>query len=472
MQGFTRIILTTLIYSLLLCWTCQLFAQVTATGTVDSTRLLIGDQITLHLLVEHPPGLIAQEPNLQDFNNQDVFEVLQVSPWDTLTIRPNVKIQKDILLTAWDTGFHSIPALTVPYQLRTAGQAVQTLPIPIDVYAVRVDTAQLAPIKPILEEPYSWTDALPSIATILILLGLIFAVWRLSKRKPKEKAAPAPPPIPAHILANQRLDALQQKELWQKGQIADYHSELNYILRAYLEGKFRIQALESTTNEINRDLSELELVPLEWKATLREMLNKVDLIKFAKAQPELAFHEQAMNDVRAFVKATAAIQLEEKEEEEIVGPQLIPQDKAAEPAAQAGLPTRIQVDELLRLLPILQQLPAYEGQLQDLTLYRWELYLGGLRRRQRRFTLPKALVDWHSNQKSDFWNFLNKVADPILFIPILGGILSLVLALLLLLIAPVFAWRDRAKGLPALSRGKIQLVNKQEVLFDYKEVLH
>lgn len=73
-----------------------------------------------------------------------------------------------------------------------------------------------------------------------------------SKKAPEGRRAEKP--LLPHELALQKLVALQQQKLWQKGDVKPYQSELTFIIREYLENRFNIQALESTTDEIVQNL--------------------------------------------------------------------------------------------------------------------------------------------------------------------------------------------------------------------------
>lgn len=112
--------------------------------------------------------------------------------------------------------------------------------------------------------------------------------------------------VPSHELALQQLKALENKQLWQKGEVKAYHSELTRIIRAYLENRYGIQALEMTTEQILAQLNTLDF-DADWNDRLREMLQAADLVKFAKAEPPSVFHERMMDYAVSFVEATKKV---------------------------------------------------------------------------------------------------------------------------------------------------------------------
>jgi activator of HSP90 ATPase len=80
------------------------------------------------------------------------------------------------------------------------------------------------------------------------------------------------------------LNALKEEKLWQQGAYKAYHIQLSDIIREYLENRFDIPVMESTTDEIKHLLRQKNL-----EKSLRDQvisaLRISDLAKFAKAIP-------------------------------------------------------------------------------------------------------------------------------------------------------------------------------------------
>ena len=119
---------------------------------------------------------------------------------------------------------------------------------------------------------------------------------------------------PAHEIAFEKLDQLEGEKLWQQGAIKKYHSELTHILREYLEKKFRIAALESTSEEIMREMKQVGFEP-DLREKTRDLLQLSDMVKFAKAKPKVEIHAQLMEHVRGFVRKTKEALTDNNEEE-------------------------------------------------------------------------------------------------------------------------------------------------------------
>jgi hypothetical protein len=86
------------------------------------------------------------------------------------------------------------------------------------------------------------------------------------------------------------LNNLEKRELWQKGAIKEYYSELTDIARNYIEEAIDIPAMESTTSELIAGLRKASLkkkmkVSPETLENLERVLMQADLVKFAKSKP-------------------------------------------------------------------------------------------------------------------------------------------------------------------------------------------
>jgi len=280
------------------------FAQVAVDAQLDSTYIRTGDRLRLQLQLRHTPGLKVLDPDLSPLGQVENLEILEERPWDTLGVSPDYILEKDVYLTAWDSGYYEVPRLAVVYQHMDKSDTLYTPSIPLKVDLLPADTFELAPIQSIMEEPRTIEDILTHPA-LLIMIGLaIFTgIFLLIWRRNKGPATPRPEVRrPPHEIALEKLQLLEASRLWQQGQIKQYHSDLTHIFREYLENRFAIQALEQTTPEILQQLP--DQLASTFRQQIRELLQTADLVKFAKAKPPEDFHRQAMVAVRAFIEQT------------------------------------------------------------------------------------------------------------------------------------------------------------------------
>lgn len=280
-------------------------AQVTGKATVDSTRMLIGDQMRLRIEVSTDKDAVLLPIDLTLIAVDSVFEVLNESRWDTLgTAGDKLRLQKQLLFIAWDSGLHRLPALPLAYKVGERTDTFFTRDIPMQIDMPQVDTT-LADIKPIIEEPLKLQDFIWYIVGLLALVAVIVLVLYLRKRKKMAPDAPSVTVVPLlpHELALRQLEELAQQKIWQNGDVKGYHSALTHIVREYLEGRYGIQALEQTTDEILVQLRKGDF-NMSLSQRLGDVLQTADLVKFAKAQPTAEFHEQAMVVARSFILET------------------------------------------------------------------------------------------------------------------------------------------------------------------------
>ena len=143
----------------------------------------------------------------------------------------------------------------------------------------------LRDIKPPIDLPTDYFFWLV-ILVILIFVGIVFWVRFLILRSRQPKKILATMKLPWEI-ALERLNALQQENLPQKGQIKEYYSHLSDIVRRYMEDRFHIRAPEMTTQEFLWSLNNARELTDTQKNLLKNFLNSCDLVKFAKYGPTL-----------------------------------------------------------------------------------------------------------------------------------------------------------------------------------------
>lgn len=227
--------------------------------------------------------------------------------------------RKKIPIRIWDIGVFDIPALNVAIDSSRAKELFTMQSSRVFVLPPKgvqpIDTSQIImPLVDILEETKSWRDYMwiAYLLGALILLGLIgFLYSRHLKNKEIAEQTVIEIKRPAHEIALDKLHQLDEKKLWQNGNIKEYQSELTYIIRAYLEDRYEIQALESTTGEILKDLKD-QSFESKHSEKLTKILQIADLVKFAKAKPGAELHQEFMDDAYSFVRETKQIiQIEE-----------------------------------------------------------------------------------------------------------------------------------------------------------------
>jgi hypothetical protein len=298
--------------SILIMLGSQLYAQhINVSARVDSHNVLIGDWIKLYIEVEYPNDVKLNWPQITDsLKNIEIIE--RTSP----TIERTDKTIKEKIIfttTIFDTGTHIIPPLDFTYKklgaqnqlVDTTEFIVSTNPIPIFVHSVGIDTSQeIKDIKPPLSVPITFGEILPYLIGILFICILVYLIYFFRKKRKKGVFEIfEAPKRPAHEIALEALLSLESEKLWQRGEVKQFHSKLSDIVRTYLENRYYIRAMESTTGEILEDLYKMNLNGT-LTASLFEMLTIADLVKFAKRQPLPDENQISLNHAYNFVRQT------------------------------------------------------------------------------------------------------------------------------------------------------------------------
>jgi oxygen tolerance protein BatD len=272
--------------------------------SADKQNVSIGDWITLHLEVTGPKDTTVTWPSLHEVLKD--FEFVKQGEPKTITNDQNTISNVDVVITKFDEGKYTIPALTIQYKTSKNSGTLKSNPITIGVAGIKVDPSKdIKDIKPPLSLGISWREILPYILGAIAAILLIWAInYIRKKRKKGEKIyQPQVPSPPAHEIALEALRKLEAEKLWQQGRVKEYHSRVSDIIRTYIEQTMSINAMEMTTDAI---LSACEIKALNQRNTdaLQDLLERADLVKFAKYQPLPDEHEASMKGAFSFVEST------------------------------------------------------------------------------------------------------------------------------------------------------------------------
>ena len=142
------------------------------------------------------------------------------------------------------------------------------------------------------------------------LLGGIAAlllIWAINsirkKRKKGEKIYQPQIPSRPHEIALETLRKVETDKLWQQGRVKEYHSRVSDIIRTYIEQTLSINAMEMTTDLI-LSATQISALNQKLKSELQELLERADLVKFAKFLPLANEHEASMKNAVSFVEST------------------------------------------------------------------------------------------------------------------------------------------------------------------------
>ena len=271
---------------------CSAFSSAQVTSEIDTTKIRIGEQINYKIKVEADSSALVVFPEGQTFMPLEAVEVQKI---DTTKKDAKFLLSRIYKLTQFDSG-----SFTIPSQKIIIGEkAFFTDSLRVAVNTIAVDTLKqkLYDIKPIIEVEKSggnwWIWLLGILLAIALIAFLLYwFIWRKKPLTAEEEIALLPP----YDRAKLALIKLEESQYLMRAEVKDYYSELTFIIRKYLDEKVYDRALESTTAElVNRlnllkDGNQIDLSKDTIK-NLESILNRADLVKFAKSSPDTVLAE-------------------------------------------------------------------------------------------------------------------------------------------------------------------------------------
>ena len=303
---------------------CTSAQTIQVNAQFDSAAILIGDQIKLRIELERQNDVRVKFPVWKDTLTRNI-EIIEVYPVDSSrTASGLVRMQQDILVTSFDSGFHVLPPIRFPFVADGIDDTIATRPAFLYVLTLPLDSAQrIADIKPIYKLPLGWVDIYPWLLrfglVLLVAVIIAFAIYAFIRRRNNKPIFFAPKPVePPHITALRELDRLRGEKLWQNNRTKEYYTRLSDVVRTYIEGRFGVAAMEMTSDEILAGLRNTGFEDNNLVDRLRKLFSLSDLVKFAKAEPFPDENETSMLDGYLFVNNTKIEVVAEEENVEKV----------------------------------------------------------------------------------------------------------------------------------------------------------
>jgi len=258
---------------------------------VDSTNILIGDQINFYIEAN-----IIDGDSIPNFTNTlGGLEIISKSPVDSVKTEQGWQLTQSYVLTVWDSGVYYIPSV------RFKSFVSDSIAVIVNTIEMAED-AELKDIKAPIHTPISFEELSPYLLALLIIALLIYAIrWYIKNReKTPVKTETVKIIIPPYEIALNELEKLNAKKLWQENYVKEYYSELSEIIRTYIENGIGTPAMEIPTQEILFQLHQKGIDTIK----LKELLTRADLAKFAKAKPLQIENEESLKIGYDFIHLT------------------------------------------------------------------------------------------------------------------------------------------------------------------------
>ncbi len=301
-------------YILLLCNVGFYAQEVRISAVLDSSKIRIGEEVKLDIYLIYNTGqkdFKIEWPKIGDTLTGKI-EVISVSAIDTTIPDKNnpsvIHQHQQLLISAYDSGYFAVPGFKFILNNDT-NNVRYTETLLLEVHTVPTDTSatKLKDIKPVLNETFNWKWYLNYIywgigAIIFIALVILLTIY-FTKRNQQKLIEPTKPKIPPHITALASLEKIKEEQIWKEGFVKEYYSAISDTVRLYIEERYNVFALESTTDEIMTAFRS-QVIDQESKNKLQQLLQLSDLVKFAKMSPIEAENNFTLQNAFDFVNGT------------------------------------------------------------------------------------------------------------------------------------------------------------------------
>jgi hypothetical protein len=269
---------------------------------VDQTEVRFGEAFELRLQVIHENELVPADLDLGPLANLRLDELPAIERGNAT----HTERTRSFRARAFQTGELTLGPLQVSATPRGGGDAVKTSSGTVQL------TVQSALPNPagepelgldVVDPTFPWLRTLLIAGAGVLLLAVLFLLWRWRKKRPQPVAAAkrAPP----HERAMARIVRLRGMRPSTLAELQAFYVEISSLVRDYIEGQFGVHAPEMTTEEFLGSAETAARLQAEHRESLREFLLRCDLVKFAGHVPEDAEREALLDAAQRFVEESS-----------------------------------------------------------------------------------------------------------------------------------------------------------------------
>ena len=262
-------------------------------ASLDTTATSVGGRLHLRVAVDAAGGWLVEPP--APAAELGSFRVRAVAP---LPAEGDRRVF-ELTLVPTQAGDVEVPPVTLrahrgneaPIEIASPALRVRVasnLEAPAAGDSAGAAAAKPADLKPAIVPPRDWRPVWIALGAAVLVFAAAYALWRRLRRRPAKEIVPVvpeAPPRPAWEIAIEELDRIAAERLVDRGELRRQYEEVTEALRRYLENRWGVPALESTTDDVRRLLADAPVSP-SFAGRVTALLGEADLVKFAKGRPE------------------------------------------------------------------------------------------------------------------------------------------------------------------------------------------
>ena len=300
----TTSIIFFILFSSVIAWADS---PITVNTKLDKPKATTGDIILYTITVTHDLDI---KPSKPDFTVISQFDILETVTTKSLQIGNKSEQEYSVKLRADKVGIYTIPPIPVSFDVIKNNQSkpisgkITAPKITIEIVSILRDQGEptdIIDINELLEVDKDWVPIIFWGLNLILLIIVLYAAWKYRGVK-KNKSNVRTRDIPIHEIALNELDALKLKDFLNYGDSRKHFFEISEIFRRYLGKRYKFPAPDWTTEEITKYFQKENELELVQRDEIIRILDKSDLIKFAKIQVKADADE--IESVRKMIAST------------------------------------------------------------------------------------------------------------------------------------------------------------------------
>ncbi|MFN3951840.1 MAG: hypothetical protein ACK4KT_05510 [Thermaurantimonas sp.] len=263
----------------------------TVKTSANSSSVLVGQVIEFYF--EIPSGKNVIFPVVKD----EIFGFQILSLWDTIASEDQ-SVFVALKVTRFDTGYFEFKPLQFLVDSDSLFSESMTVYVGLPEL---IDAIDIYDIKPnITFYDNSWIAIV--ILILLLAVSLYFILKKYLKNRSKSVQKNPDPSIVLEDVTREKIVSYRELYLSERISPRDFYFFVDELLREYLEKKYSLNFLESTTSEVCKLIPKLPL-SMYYCETLQNFFITAELIKFAKGEDDRNTTQIAVDKILEFLNS-------------------------------------------------------------------------------------------------------------------------------------------------------------------------